>query len=386
MSPHWQKDARMTRLATFFCLLFFSTDVLAAQSLSAAEASRIDAIFAPFDHDGSPGYAVGVVRSGKLVYARGFGRADLDDNEPITPRTSFHLASLSKQFTAAAVALLILDGKLSLDTPVAEFFPEVKKYRADLRIKHLIYFTSGLPDYMSLPRPVGTPWFSFYYFTTDDAISATLRTGKLKFVPGTQWDYSNVNYMLLAKIVERVSGMTLADFLATRVFAPLGMNASLLDDDSTTVIQNRATGYADRSDEKLREQLRTVGIETRKGVGYMRLPRISPHYGGSGVFSSVEDLAKWDENFYSNRLAGTAFTAQMLHREKFGYDKDNDAFGLVFGKFHDRPMIWFSGGDLDTSTFMARLPGEQLSVICLSNMPTGNAEGKAREILGVLLH
>jgi CubicO group peptidase (beta-lactamase class C family) len=366
-------------------LVVFSTDLLAQNSLGEVATRQIDAIFTAFDRDGSPGYAVGVVKNGKLVYARGFGRADLDYNAPITPRTSFHLASLSKQFTAAAVALLILDGKLSLDTPVSRFFPEVTKYGADIRIKHLIYYTSGLQEYMSLPRSNGSPWFSFHYFTIDEAIATSLRANKLNFAPGTQWAYSNINYMLLARIVERVSGMPLSEFLKTRVFAPLEMNASQLNDDSTIVIPNRATGYADRSDEKLTEQLRSVGVNVRNGTGYLRLPRVSPHYGGSGVFSTVEDLAKWDESFSSNRLAGLAFTTQMMHREKFEHDKDNDAFGLVIGNFQGRQMIWFSGGDLDTSTFMARLPEEQLTVICLSNMPTGNAEGKAKEVLGVLL-
>jgi CubicO group peptidase (beta-lactamase class C family) len=179
--------------------------------------------------------------------------------------------------------------------------------------------------------------------------------------------------------------MPLSEFLSARIFTPLGMNASQLNDDSTVIIPNRATGYADRSGEKIREQLKSVGIEVRKGMGFVRLPRVSPHYGGRGVFSTVEDLAKWDESFSSDRLAGPAFTQQMLHREKFKHDKDNDAFGLVFGSFQGRQMIWFSGGDLDASTFMARLPGEHLTVICLSNMPMGNAEGKARDILGVLL-
>jgi CubicO group peptidase (beta-lactamase class C family) len=163
------------------------------------------------------------------------------------------------------------------------------------------------------------------------------------------------------------------------------MNASLLNDDSSVVIPSRATGYVDRSDAGIREQLHSVGIDVHAGSGYVRLPRVSPHYGGSGVFSSIEDLAKWDESFDSHRLAGPAFTRQMLHREKFRHDKDNDAFGLVFGDFQGRPMIWFSGGDVDTSTFMARLPEERLTVICLSNLPTGNAEGKARAILDVLV-
>jgi len=245
----------MIRLARLLALILLSTDV-SPQELSEADTSQVSAIFAPFDHDGSPGYAVGVVKNGKLVFARGFGRADLDHNVPITARTSFHLASLSKQFIAAGIALLILDRKLSLDSPVEKFFPEVKKYGADLQIKHLIYFTSGLPEYTSLRRPSGLPWFSFYYFTIDEAIAATLRTTKLKFVPGTRWDYSNVNYMLLAKIVERVSGMSLSEFLVARVFTLLGMTASQLNDDSTVVIPNCATGYADRSDERIREPRR----------------------------------------------------------------------------------------------------------------------------------
>lgn len=375
----------MIRFAAILYLVLCSTHAFAQQGLSETEVSRIDAIFSPYDRDGSPGYAVGLVKNGKLVYSRGFGRADLDNNIAITPQTSFHLASLSKQFTAAAVALLILDGKLSLEMPVEKFFPEVKKFGADLRIKHLVYFTSGLQDYTTLPRPTGTSWFSFYYFTIDDAIAATLGTTKLKFAPGTQWEYSNVNYMLLAKIVEQISGMPLSKFLQTRVFVPLGMKHSLLNDDPTTIIPMKATGYADRSDEQIRSQLKSVGIDAHEGSGYLQLPRVSPHYGGSGMFSTVEDLAKWNQNFETGQLGGPAFIAQMLHREKFQHDKDNDAFGLVFGSFKGQQMIWFSGGDLDTSTFMARLPEDHLTVICLSNMPTGEAEQKAKAVLDLVI-
>lgn len=375
----------MLRIAVLLCGLFLAGGVCAQEKLRDKEITRIDALFAAFDRNGSPGYAVGVVRNGRLVYARGYGRADLDNNVPITPRTAFHLASLSKQFTAAAIALLIRDGKLSLDTPVTQFVPEAGKFGADLRIKHLIYFTSGLPEYTSMPRKNGMPWFSFYYFTTDDAISASLSADKLKFAPGTQWDYSNVDYMLLARIVERASGMAFSDFLKTRIFVPLDMRDSLLDDDTTVVIPNRATGYADRSDARIARNLESVDIRIRSGTGFVRVPRISPHYGGSGVFSTIEDLAKWDADFYDHKLAGPAFTAQMLHREKFVHDKDNDAFGLVFGDFHGRSMIWFSGADVDGSTYMARLPDERLTVICLSNMPSGDAEGKARQILDILL-
>ena len=361
---------------------------LAAQgppALPPSVARGIDAIFAPFDRDGSPGYALGVVKEGTLVFARGYGRANLDYNIPITPRTSFHLASLSKQFTAAAVALLLLDEKLTLETPVYTFFPEVAHFHSDLRIKHLLYFTSGLPDYTTQPRISRLPWFSYYYYTTDEAIAATLRAPALEFSPGTQWEYSNVNYMMLTKVVEQVGGLPFSAFVRHRVFLPLGMQHSVVDDDTSIIIPDRATGYVNRADRRIRQELESVGIHIREGTGYAQLMRVSPHYGGSGVFSTIEDLSLWVGNFETNRLAGSAFTRQMQQRMRFAYDKDNDAFGQVFGTFAGREMIWFSGGDIDGSAFMARLPGEHLAVICLSNMPTGDAEGKAKQVLALLL-
>ena len=116
----------------------------------------------------------------------------------------------------------------------------------------------------------------------------------------------------------------------------------------------------------------------------MRLARVSPHYGGSGVFSTLEDLAKWDENWYSGRLAGPAFTELMNQRMHFQHDKDNDAFGLVWRELYGKTMLDYSGGDTDSSTYMARFPSEHFTIVCLSNMPLGNAEGKAHEVLEIL--
>ncbi|HEV7706088.1 MAG TPA: serine hydrolase domain-containing protein [Gemmatimonadaceae bacterium] len=360
---------------------------LTAQSraLDAHLSRRIDSLFAAYATDSTPGYALGIIRNGQLIYAKGYGLANLDDRIAITPRTAFHLASLSKQFTASAIALLILDKKLSLETPVEQFFPEVHKYHADLRIKHLMYFTSGLHDYTTLPRANKDPWYSSYYFTIDDAIATSLHAESLEFAPGSRWEYSNVDFMMLAKIAERVSGMPLAAFLQQRIFTPLGMRHSSLNDDATLVVPNRATGYALRSDTAVRAQLASVGVNVRPGTGYIRLVRNSPHYGGSGVFTTIEDFAKWDAEFDSPRVLGPAFLAQMMRREKFAHDKDNDAFGLVVGEFEGREMVWFSGGDLDGSTYFARLPKERLTVVCLSNIPTGDAEARAKAVLTILM-
>ena len=168
---------------------------------------NIDAIFASFARNDSPGYVLGLIKDGKLVFAKGYGEANLDDHIPLNPQSAFHLASVSKQFTAAAIALLILDGKLSLEDSVSKYIPETKKYGDGIRIKHLIYMTSGLHEYLTVGRQSGQPWMGFYYFTRDEAVSAALKPNSLEFAPGTRWAYSNTNYMILTKIVEQVSGL-----------------------------------------------------------------------------------------------------------------------------------------------------------------------------------
>ncbi len=325
---------------------------------------------------------MGLIRDGELVFARGYGSANLDYRIPITSHSAFHLASVSKQFTAAAVALLILGKKLSMDDPVAKYIPEARKYGPALRIKHLVYMTSGLHEYFEVPRKNGDPWFSAYYFTRDEAIASALASPKLRFAPGTQYEYSNTNFMLLTRIVERVSGEPFAVFMKNRIFDPLDMHETQINDDSTAIIPDRALGYAPR-DSKTIVELRTVGVFARPGPGWILLSRNSPHFGGSGVFSSLVDLAKWDENWYTGRLAGPALTLMMDRREPFAFGT-MDGMGLGFHSAYGHATIDYSGADIDASTFMERFPALHLTIVCLSNDPLGNAEAKAVEVLAIL--
>ncbi|AXC10049.1 Beta-lactamase [Acidisarcina polymorpha] len=350
--------------------------------LDSVQESAIDRLFS--QPPNSPGYAVALMKDGEFTLAKGYGLANLDDNIPITPETSFHLASVSKQFTAAAVALLILDHKIALSDPVSNYLPEVAKYGNGLRIEHLVYMTSGLHEYTDEPRKNGTPWTTFYYFTRDEAIAAALQPDQLQFTPGTQWAYRNVNYMLLTKIVEVVSHESFATFMHDRVFVPLGMSHSEINDDSTEVIPHRATGYALRSDPRVLNELAQVGVVIKPGDGWARLVRVAPHFGGSGVFTTLNDLLLWDRNWYAGTLAGPQFNELMNKRMKFEHDKDNDALGLVWRSSYGHPLLDYSGGDTDTSTYMARFPEQHFTIICLSNMPLGDAEGKAHEVLDLL--
>jgi CubicO group peptidase (beta-lactamase class C family) len=347
-----------------------------------SQQAEIDKLFAR--PPASPGYAVAIIKDGDFALSRGYGLANLDDSIRITPETSFHLASLSKQFTGAAIALLILDHKIALTDPLAKYIPESAKYGEGLRIEHLVYMTSGLHEYTDLPRSSGVPWMTFYYFTRDEAIATSLKPEHLEFVPGMQWAYRNINYMLLTKIVEVVSHQSFAAFVKERIFDPLGMSHTEIDDDTTEIIQQRATGYASRSDPRVIKELAAVGIAIKPGNGWVRLVRISPHFGGSGVFTTLNDLRDWDNNWYTGILAGQKFTELMNRRQRFQHDKDNDAFGLVWRSRYGHSMLDYSGGDTDTSTYMARFPDQHLTVICLSNMPLGDAEGNAQAVLELL--
>jgi CubicO group peptidase (beta-lactamase class C family) len=329
--------------------------------------ARVDSVFARYDRNDAPGYAVGIVQNGRVIYARGFGSANLDYRAAITPATVFNVASLSKQFTAACIAILIRRGKLSLEDDVRRYVPEMPQYPHTIRLKHLIYMTSGLPEYYTLPRPGGRTW-DVDQFTVDDAIRATFAAGNLQFTPGTRWAYSNINYMLLADIVRRVSGVSFAEFARREIFEPLAMTNSHINDDLGRVVPNRATGY----------NLRSPGI-------YQQELRRSPHFGGSGLFTSVEDLVKWDRNFSTHKLGGPELTALMLSTMKFDHAKANDAFGLVWGNHKGNRTIWYEGGDLGYSSYMVRLPDAGLTVVVLSNNGNGRALDHARRVLDIFL-
>lgn len=389
----------MTRLSVY---LVFCLSVIAAhaqsnpqdQWLSSSQRAAIDKVFAGYIHNDTPGYALAVIHDGAFAYAKGYGMANLDDAVPITPETSFHLASVSKQFTAAAIALLILDGKIALSDRVAKYIPQAAKYGDGLRIEHLVYMTSGLHEYTDLKRKSGMPWMSFYYFTRDEAIATSLAQDKLEFTPGTDWAYRNINYMLLTRIVEVVSHESFAQFMRERIFLPLGMTHTLIDDDTTEIIPHRATGYAERNNPRVAKELAQVGVSIHPDSGqpadrWVRLIRVSPHFGGSGVFSTLNDLLLWDRNWYAGTVGGAKFTTLMNTRKKFQHDKDDDAMGLVWRSFYaispdQYNALDYSGGDTDTSTYMVRFPERHVTVICLANMPLGDAEGHAHQIMDLL--
>ena len=248
---------------------------------------QVDKVFAKWDSTVSPGCALSVMRDGQIIYKRGYGMADLDHDVPITPETVFHVASISKQFTAAAIVLLAQEGKLSLDDDVRKYITELPDFGARITIRQLIFHTSGLRDQWELLGLAG--WrYSLDLITDDDVLELMSRQKDLNFQPGDKHVYCNTGYTLLAQIVKRVSGQSLREFTTNRIFKPLGMNHTHFRDDHAEIVKHIAYGY----------------VDGEGGSGFPAQRHEFRYRRRHQPMTTVEDLAHWDENFYHPRVGG----------------------------------------------------------------------------------
>ncbi|NNU16895.1 beta-lactamase family protein [Parvularcula sp. ZS-1/3] len=307
------------------------------------------------------------------------GIADPDSGAAVSMDTVFHVASLSKQITGAALAFAILDGKVSLDDPVAKHIPEAAHYGEALEVGHLLYFTSGLSEAYDLPREGGQPWSTHFHFSVDDAIEASLSVEELQFAPGTEWRYNNINFQLIAEIVERAYEKPFSAVVRERVFEPLGMSASLIHDDVTTVIPNRANGIAPRTAGFI-GALKSTGLTVHKEGGPILIRRNAPHYGGSGVMTSMRDWMLWQEEILTRDAFGEAFWDLMVSTRTYEHPKDNDAFGLVHGDANGEPILWFAGSDIDASSYHLVAPRLGRAAACFSNQPGFDCRARANAL------
>ncbi|MEM0992251.1 MAG: serine hydrolase domain-containing protein [Bacteroidota bacterium] len=370
-----------------FCSVIFHILIIchfqAQAQLPDTSEQKIDAIFEQMN-EATPGYMIGIIQDTSFLFQKGYGLANLDYQIPVTANTAFNIASLSKQFTAACIALLIMEDQLSLEDDVRKYLPDFPKYKHPIQIKHLIYMTSGINDYYYNERENEQDWSSLQFFNIDMAIEASLSNKRLMYQPGTQWSYSNINYMLLTKVVEKISGKSFSSFIKARLFEPLGMQNTLVHDDIFQVIPNRAMGYNYRDEENTNWMLENGYLQAR-GEGFLQIHRNSPHYGGSGVYTTMNDLKKWIANFETKAFGGQQFYDLLHQTMKFEHDKTNDAFGLVFGDFNGHEIVWYEGGDWGFSSYLMRFPKNGLTVVCFSNLGTGNARQYVNQIVDILV-
>ena len=366
----------MTKLMLLVVLTLKLSLVVAAQSQLAPSVNqpsdksltdKVDQLFAEWNKPDSPGCALGVIKDGKIIYKRGYGMANLDHSVPLSSTSVFYIASISKQFTAASVALLARQGKLSLDDDIRKYLPEMPQYEAPITIRQLIHHTSGIRDWAELMWLAGMPDENIY--TEQEFIDLIARQKRLNFKPGEKYLYSNSGYFLLSQIVKRASGQSLRQFAEENIFKPLGMKNTHFHDDRTMIVKNRATGYFPSKD------------------GFSVVLTNFDKVGDGGLLTTVEDLYLWDQNFYDNKLGGgPALLNQLLTPGTLnGGEKLNYAFGLVVGQYKELRNVWHGGSYLGFRTFISRFPEQKFSVICLCNLSNINPEKLGDQVTDIYL-
>ena len=345
--------------------IFLAAVPVAGQGLPPDSASRwIDSVFAPYSSRQAPGCAVGVSRDGRLAFAKGYGSADLEHDTPITPSTPFYIASVSKQFTAMSIVLLAQDGRLTLDDSVRQWVPEVPSFGSPITIRQLLYHTSGLRDYFTLLALSG--WPSDGPLTERQFLDLIARQKNLNFAPGEEFLYSNTGYALLAVVVQRVSGKSLRDYAAEHIFKPLGMTHTEFRDDHHRLIAHRAVGY-------------------QPADGSFRISQ--PEFdvvGDGGVYSTVEDLAKWDDNFRTGRVGGKRGIALLQEPGRLNNGQTIPyALGLTVSQTRGLKTYAHRGAYGGYRSALVRYPDKGLSVITLCN--TAAASSSLADEVSILL-
>jgi len=354
-------------LALFILCCFLVTTV-PAQNSDDPLTKKVDQLFATWDKPESPGAAVAVIKDGAVVYKRGYGSANLEYNVPITPQTVFHVASVSKQFTAFAITLLANQGKLSLDDDIRKHLPEVPDFSKKITIRQLIHHTSGLRDQWTLLGMAG--WRLDDVITKEHILKMVRHQKELNFDPGAENLYSNTGYTLLAVIVERVSGQSFREYTEANIFKPLGMTNTHFHDDHERIVKNRAYSYT------------SAGA----GGGFKAAPLNYANVGATSLFTTAEDLARWVINYEDKKVGGADVIKQMheigvvTSGKATGY-----AFGLGIGPYRGLNTVGHAGGDAAYRSFAFWFPEQRFGVVVLSNFGSLNPQQMAMRIADLYL-
>jgi CubicO group peptidase (beta-lactamase class C family) len=346
-------------LATFLAL----SAALFAQS---PDPEQIAGIFRAFQHPDTPGCAVGVDTPGRDTWTAAYGMADLEHAAANTPATVFEDGSVSKQFTATAVLVLVERGQVSLDDNIRKYFPEMPAYERPITVGHLLNHTSGLRDWGEVEDVAGWPRGTREY-THAHVLDILSRQHSLNYLPGDAWSYTNSGYNLAAMLVERVSGTTLQAFCRKEFFEPLGMTSTQWRDDFRRIVPNRAIAYQKRDS------------EWRQNMPFENI------YGNGGLLTTVGDLLKWNKNIASGKLHPAVFElmqkpGSLSNGRSFGY-----GFGLFLQEYQGFAEVSHSGATAGYRAYLGRIPAKNLSVAVICNAASANAPGYAYQVANLYL-
>jgi len=337
----------------------------------------VDSLFAAYNRTDRPGCAVGVFRNGRVVHARGYGMADLNQGIAISPKTAFYVASTSKQFAAASLTLLAMQGKVSLEDPVRKYVPELPAWGDGIRLRHLMHHTSGIRDYLGLWAISGRS--SADEIPEEAALDLIARQKGVDFEPGSRWSYSNSGYFLISVVVKRASGQSLSEYARSNIFEPLGMRDTHFHDDKSRIIPRRAEGY-----------------EPDGKGGYRIFKTSYALVGDGGLYTTIEDLAKWDENFYGDKLAdklasqqavgGPGFIDRLHSRAVLNSGDTTDyAAGLFHHEYRGMRTVDHGGAFIGFRAELLRFPSEHTSIAVACNDYSAAAEAMAKKVADVVL-
>ena len=330
-----------------------------------ARAARVDSLFTGFATPGAPGAAVVVARGDAIVLAKGYGLADIEHHVPATPATSFRLASVTKQFTAAAILTLIESGSLRLDDPLGALLPEVPAYARGVTVRQLLTHTSGIPDYEPLLGKGDGPQLH-----DRDVLELLHRPKALYFTPGTSWRYSNSAYALLALIVERVSGEGFAAYLRHRIFDRAGMPTAVAHVDGVDTVANRAYGHSGSPGAWRRtDQSRTSAV-----------------LGDGGIYASAEELARWSAALDRNAvLSAESFRMATTPAVLASGAATSYGFGWFLDRHHGHRRQRHEGDSIGFRTAIQRYPDEALTIVVLVNRGAAPIDGLSDGVANIFL-
>jgi CubicO group peptidase (beta-lactamase class C family) len=314
----------------------------------------IDHLFADFSLPGVPGASVMLIEDGNILLSSSYGLANLETGTACSSDTNYRLASVTKQFTAMSIMILVGRRKVSLDDHLEKFFPGYPAHGKDITVRRLLTHTSGLLDYEDLIPPATT-----VQVKDKDVLELLRHQNKTMFPPGTAFHYSNTGYAFLALIVAAASGKTFAQFLHKNIFQPLGMANTVAFEAGISIVPHRALGYA----------------AAPGGPNHVRSFKLSDQsvtsavLGDGGIYSSTTDLFKWDQALYTEKLVPREMLKQAFTVSSSTSDAPGSGygFGWYIGSHRGVPCVWHYGSTCGFSTRIERYPQKKFTLILLAN-------------------
>ncbi|WP_342089058.1 serine hydrolase domain-containing protein [Dyadobacter sp. OTU695] len=352
--------------AIFLIIKIFPVSIACGQkNIANGVEKRVDSLIQTYHQRTGPGIAVAVVRDGQIIYQRQDGFANLEYGIPISDSTVFHIASVSKQFTAFLALLLEQEGKLSLDNDISQYIPELKGL-PKVTIRQLANHTHGFANTYELGQLIGIS--SHDVMTQQQMITMLLRQKQLNFEPGAQYQYNNSGFALLAEIIQRVSGKSFGDFARERIFVPLGMSKTLFLDDNATIVKNKAYSY-----------------KTAK-TGYIKVPFNYTVIGASALNTTLHDLSLWAMNFDNPKIGNQKIFDKMKPPSLLNNGQQIPyAFGQEMKTYKGLNVIFHGGGDAGYRAYLLRVPAYHFSVIVMGNLESFNPSALPYDILDLYL-